>query len=196
MTVDLTQLQRLVGMSLSRPRQVAEALNDMRITRDILWTMLLLVVILRVITLSIKLQLQPDLAAALPMTLLPFGMTVATAAVMVVLVFAIYFGGQMLGGTGRFPGALLMMIWLQGMAFAFQAVEIATSLIFPVLSLIVAVAGMGWALAAIIIAIDVLHGFRNLFKAAAVLIIATLGPIVGLSFILTLIGVTAQGGAI
>lgn len=184
---------QFVGRSFRDPKGVAQMLNAMRLNRGILWSMMVVVICLSVIMMVATVSLTPSPADSQFVSLSPFGLAVMLGSVLVAMVFAFYFTGQMLGGTGRFPGALLLLTWWQAMGVAVQVLQIVIVLIMPPLAGVVTLAGFAYLTVALVLAIDVLHGFNSIAKAIATVIIAFLGTAFGLALILTLVGVTAQG---
>ena len=125
----------------------------------------------------------------------PFALTIVLGAGLTMMVFAFYLTGQMLGGKGRFPGALLLMIWWQVMAMAIQIVQTLGLVLMPLIGGLISILGLGYLLYCLAVFVDAMHGFGNLFKALMTIVIASFGLLLGMSVILTLIGVTAaQGG--
>lgn len=185
----------LVGRTLVDPRGAAEALLALRFNRGILWSLLVLVSILSVLVFKASLavlpaQVSPQLAQSSP-----FALTIVLGAGLTMMVFAFYLTGQMLGGKGRFPGALLLMIWWQVMAMAIQIVQTLGLVLMPLIGGLISILGLGYLLYCLAVFVDAMHGFGNLFKALMTIVIASFGLLLGMSVILTLIGVTAaQGG--
>jgi hypothetical protein len=126
----------------------------------------------------------------------PFALTVILGASLLMMVFALQLTGRMLGGTGRFSAALLLVIWWQSMALLIQVAQTATLLLFPPLAGIVTLAGLAWLVFSLLHLVNVLHGFDNLFKALATVVIGVVGISFGLALLLSLIGVTLQGGTL
>ncbi len=184
---------QFVGRSLIDPKGTAQMLNAMRFNRGILWSMLVVVVCLSVLMMVATLALLPNPAQSQFMALSPFGLAVLLGSILIAMVFAFYFTGQMLGGTGRFPGALLLLTWWQAMGVAVQVMQLVAVMILPFLAGFVTLAGFAYLTVALVVAIDVLHGFNNIGKAIGTVIVAFLGTAFGLALILSLVGMTAQG---
>ena len=122
----------LIVQTFADTSGTARALNAMRLNRGILWSLLLLVSILSVLALQLSLWAYPAEARAPFDNISPFALTVVVGSALTLTVFALFFSGQALGGTGRFPGALLLTIWWQVVAVVLQVVQTVAVLIVPV----------------------------------------------------------------
>lgn len=187
-------ISQWIGRSLRDPAGVAQALISIGLSRDALFSMVALVTVLSVLMLELGLYLSPADAELLRAT--PFALTVILGASLLMMVFALQLTGRMLGGTGRFSAALLLVIWWQSMALLIQVAQTATLLLFPPLAGIVTLAGLAWLVFSLLHLVNVLHGFDNLFKALATVVIGVVGISFGLALLLSLIGVTLQGGTL
>jgi len=74
----------------------------------------------------------------------PLAYATIIGASLIILVFAITFVGQMMGGKGRTDDALTLMIWVQFMAIPIQLAQAVMLLIIPSLVGFVTMAGMAF----------------------------------------------------
>ena len=183
-----------IGQSFRDPAGTAQWLAGVAISRATLYTMGALVTVLSVIVLEIGLLLSPAEAEILRAT--PFTLCVVLGASLIMMVFAVQLTGQMLGGRGRFGTALLLVIWWQAMALIIQVAQTVALLILPPVAGILTLAGLVWLVFALLHFVNVLHGFDSLPKALATVAIGIVGISVGLAVLLSLIGVTLQGGTL
>lgn len=186
----------LVGRTVTDARGVARDLLAMRFDRGTLWSMLVLVSILSVLAFETTQAVIPVNISPNMVRISPYALTVILGSGLVMMVFAFYFVGQVMGGKARFPGALLLMIWWQVMAMALQVVQTLVLLLLPFLANLISLIGLGYMFYLLIIFVDEMHGFANVFRALTTIVLAMIGIIVGLSLILTLIGATAQGALV
>jgi len=192
---DIKHLFDLILRSFTEPATAAQEVFARRFDRGTLWSALLLVSVLSVLMIALTnvlIGVPPEVEEAV-IQISPFAFAMVLGSSLVILVFALYFVGQMLGGTGHFPESLLCVIWLQVLSMALQLVQLFVMLIFPPLVGIVSLAGLGLILYALLHFINVLHGFDSLMKSLGTFVVSLIGIAFGLSFILTLIGVSAQG---
>lgn len=180
--------------SLTDPAGVARQLATWQLDRVTLWSMVALVTVLSVLVLVAGLYLSPAEAAMIVAT--PFTLTLILGASLIMMVFALQLTGRMLGGTGRFATAILLVVWWQGMALVIQLAQTLALLIIPPLAGVIAIAGLVWLVFALLHFVNVLHGFDSLLKALGTVVIGILGISFGLALLLALIGVTLQGGTV
>jgi hypothetical protein len=183
-----------IGRSFRDPAGVALVLTRLELNRGTLYSMVSLVTVLSVLILELGLYLSQADAELLRAT--PFTLCFILGASLVMMVFALQLTGRMLGGAGQFGSALLLVVWWQAMALIIQVGQTATMLLFPPMAGIVTLAGLAWLVFALLHLVNVLHGFDSLFKALATVVIGVVGISFGLALLLTLIGVTLQGGTL
>ncbi len=189
----MKDVMQFVVRSFVDPKGTARFLNELRLNRGILWSMMVVVVCLSVLMMVGTVSLLSTPEQSQLMVLSPFGLAILLGSILIAMVFAFYFTGQMLGGTGRFPGALLMLTWWQAMGVAVQVLQLIMVMILPALAGVVTIAGFAYLTVALVLAMDVLHGFHNIGKAIGTVLIAFLGTVFGLALILSLVGITTQG---
>ena len=181
-----------VKRSIVDPAGIARQLKDERLSRGTLWSLLALVTVLSTLLVEAGLVLLSSDTNAAGFT--PFTLTLILGSSLVVMVFAIQLTGQALGGTGRLDQALLLVAWWQGIGLVFQTLQLAAALVLPPLAGIVTLLGLGWLVFALMHFVNELHGFGSLFKALGCVAIGILGFSFGIAIILTLLGVSVQGG--
>ena len=181
-----------IGHSFRDPAGTARWLRGMAFDRGTLYAMVTLVTVLSVLLLEVGLMLAPGETAIAPLS--PFTLTVVLGASLIMLIFALQLTGQMLGGSGRLGQALLLVVWWQAMALVIQAAQTVLVLVLPPLAGVLTIAGLVWLVFALLHLVNVLHGFDSLPKALATVVIGVVGISFGLALLLTLIGVTLQGG--
>lgn len=186
----------LLRQSFVDTRGAARVLNALRFDRGTLWGMLMLICVLRVLLFQAVMWLLPVTLPVEVASISLFSMTAILAAGLIATVFGLYFTGQSLGGSGRFPGTLLMIIWWQVLGMVLQIVQVLTALLLPFISVFVSFGSLIFMFYCLILFINELHGFQNIFKALTTIILASIAALVGLSVILSLIGITAQGGLV
>jgi hypothetical protein len=110
---------------------------------------------------------------------------------LVVMVFAIFWIGRSMGGTGSFEETILLVAWLQFIMVCIQGVQAVSLIVLPSLvGSLIGVAGLVIFMWLLTNFIAVLHGFSSLFQVFVMILVAAFGIAFGLSIILTLIGVT------
>ena len=113
----------------------------------------------------------------------PLVVTIGQTINSVVMVFAIYWIGQALGGLGGFNDAIVAVTWLQFIMVLIQVAQTVLILISPAVSGMLGIFGIGVFFYLLTYFIAAIHGFTSLARVF-MMIIATL---FGLSFVLTIL---------
>jgi hypothetical protein len=198
MQPDIRGFGALVGQSFLAPAATARILIGLGLSRAVLWQAMLLVTVLSVLLVAITQGAMPNVPppanGAPPREMTPFSYGLILGGSLVLLVFALHFTGQALGGIGDFGAALTLVVWLEVLAMMIRLGQSAVMLLLPALGGMVSVLGLGLLFWVLLNFINVLHGFDSLWKSAFALLLAVVGISLGVTLILTLIGVGATGG--
>ena len=191
----MTELRSLVGETLIDPQKAARRLIDMQLDPAVLWTGLLLAAILNTILFTISNLILPS-ASPFPAAFnAPFVFLLVAAGALVLTVHALFWTGRAFGGKGQLADLLVTMVWLQFLRIAVQAIALVLLLIAPTIAsflvLIATLAGI-WIFVHFI---NAAHRFSSVFMAILVLIAGTLAVVMGLVFLLSLIGISSLGSA-
>ena len=182
---DVMELGR---MTVARPREAARAILDLGFPRSEYWTLFLLTIVLSGALGQLGLLISPVETDGTQ----PTGLGVATLVGGSILLLAatIHVVGRWFGGTGRFEEALLLMIWLQLVLVAFQAVQTLALFVAPAFAGLIAIAAtvlMVWALVNFIAEV---HGFTSLGKVFLSMILTLFGLAFALTLLLGAFGVS------
>lgn len=191
MTLSLPELLRRAIATLTAPREAAEAIIAMHLSRNTAWQLLATVVLVSVVlTESVALLMTAVGMRGMggpfagPMTL-----AIVQGSLTVAMVFAIHWVGRAFGGHGRLSDAVALIAWLQFILLCLQVLQIAFLVILPILSWYIGVLGLVvffWLLTHFV---AVLHDFDSLGRAFGMILVAMMGVAVGLMILLSLIGV-------
>lgn len=192
---DFQRLFQLIIQSFTDPATAAESMFGRRYDGRTLWSALLLVTVLSVLLIALSNALMgvPSELEGAIVQVTPFAFSFILGASLGILVFAIHFMGRAMGGTAEFNNSILCVIWLQVLSMALQVVQIVSILILPPAAGLVSLVGLGLILYALTHFINVLHGFDSLLKSFGTFVLSLIGIAFGLSIILALVGVSAQG---
>jgi hypothetical protein len=188
---------RLLALTLRAPGQAAELLLSLNLSRAVLWQALALVTVVSVLLVALSPGPMPEagpVAGPEGLTLSPLAYAAILGASLVMLVFALHFTGGAMGGVGSFPGALILVTWLEVVAAAIRVVQTLALTLSPVLGGLVSLVGLGLLFWTLVNFVNVLHGFQSLGRAVLTLLLAVVGISLGVAFILTLIGAGLPGG--
>jgi hypothetical protein len=189
MTLTLNGLVAMAWRTVRNAREGATEVLSLGVPREALWPALALVV-----TLSILLaQIASLLTTGNPGAMMPVGplaMGFVQLLLLVVMVFAIYWIGRSMGGTGSFEETILLVAWLQFIMVCLQVVQTVALLLLPFVAGIIGLLALGLFLWLLTNFVAVLHGFASLLQVFVMILVSAFGIAFGLSIILTMIGVT------
>ena len=184
----------LVRLSITDPRSAARIVINMDFAREVLWIMVLLVVILTgVLTYTPLLIAGPSLETLPGIFQSPMILTIFMAANMVFLIFALFWTGKILGGSGSLDSFIAIVTWLQALLVMAQVAQTFLALFSAQLSSVFGFAFLIYWVWILIQFVSEAHGFDHWGKGDAVLVLAILGVSAGISLILSVIGVSTLG---
>lgn len=202
--MQLTELLPLARDSVADPRDAFRRLRALGLDRTELAMALVVVAVVSVLVTQITLLLAPmDLSLVLVTSETtglrifpapPIAAAVQQLVMLVVFVFAIYWGGRLLGGTGRIEDAMLAIAWLWFVQICIELAEILAFLVFPVLAALIGLASMVlffWLLTGFVAE---LHGFRSRARVFAGLVIGIFALILILGTLLAVFGLSLAFG--
>lgn len=184
-------LAALAMETLRDPRGTGERLIALNLGLPVLWTALALASVLSALLFSINMAIFP---AAFPMPGLffnPILYAVVLAGGMVISMHLLTWMGTMLGGRGSLAQVTVLLVWLQYLRLAAQVGLLALTMIMPPLGMMATIVVAFYSLWLLLNFLDVAHGFGSIAKALVLLLMTAVGIVVGLSFLLALIGVPA-----
>lgn len=187
----LKDLAALAMDTLRDPRGTGERLIALNLGLPVLWTALALASVLSALLFSINMAIFP---AAFPMPGLffnPILYAVVLAGGMVISMHLLTWMGTMLGGRGSLAEVTVLLVWLQYLRLAAQLGLLLLTMIMPPLGMMATIVVAFYSLWLLLNFLDVAHRFGSLAKALVVLLMTAVGIVVGLSFLLALIGVPA-----
>jgi hypothetical protein len=189
MTLTMNNLVAMAWRSVKNPREGAAEILALGVPREALWPALALVVVLSILLANVTaLLLAGDAAAAMPVG--PAATGFIQLALLVVMVFAVFWIGRAMGGTGSFEESVLIVAWLQFIMVCLQVVQAGILVISTPVAEIFGLLGVLVFLWLLTNFVAVLHGFSSLFQVFLMILVSAFGIAFGLSIILTLIGVT------
>ena len=184
----LTDWRPLAIATITDPAGAARTLIGLRLTRDVLWTALLLVAVLNALLFSLSniiLPPPPELGLLFHSPMLYLAVVAAGLSLSVVSLHVI---GRMLGGTGALESILVLVVWLQLLRVAMQAIALLLALLTPAISAMVVLAAAFYGIFIMLHFINQAHGFGSLLRSAGVLLASALAILLVLSLFLSFIG--------
>jgi len=187
MTFD--DLLGLARLTLRNPAQAVRVLQSLDLPMAVRWMGLIVIVSLSSILASLATRIFPVLTESslnLP-DLSPISRAGLQLGGMVLSAWLVAGIGRAFGGQGDFPDALLILVWLECLMLAVQALQIVVMLLFPLFGSMLGIAAL---LAMVWLSVQMvkeLHGFRN----AALVFLGMMG-----AGLLTLIVLSVLAGAL
>ncbi len=195
MNNDISFVFQLILESFTQPRKVAEYLISRKLSRNSNWLILGLVAVLSALVLSAVSAVTPAPPDVQTLSLSPWIAAVFVGVVMLTLVFALFYVGQWMGGTGSLDDTILIISWHQGITVAFQIAQLALVLLSPSLGAIANLIGIIFLFYVLLQFIDVLHGFGSLAKAFGTFAVAMVCMMLGMAVLMSMLGFSALGAA-
>lgn len=185
-------IPQLAGRAVTDPRAAYREVRAMDLGRSVMWQILVLLSLGRVLLIGIF-----DGARFIvpfgttPIVVSPFAYTMVLIAGFVVMIYMVHYTGRLMGGTGTFDGSMAVAVLLEGLAFALVVVQIVIGWILPGIVGIVGLIALPVMLYCALSYIDELHGFGSMLKAFGMIVLAIVGLSLGITILLTLLGVGA-----
>jgi hypothetical protein len=201
MNLNVQSLSVLVALTLRDPANAARLVIAAGYRRDILWTFLLLVSIANAALVWLSNALNgptPEQLAQMPIQIpqiifSPLFAFVFLAGALVITVHVLHWIGAAIGGEGSLDDMLSVLVWLQAMRVLAQVVLLALLLVAPTIAGLFGLAVALFSLWILVHCVNEGAGLGSVFKTVGVLLSATVGIIMGLSFILTITGLASMG---
>ena len=183
----------LALQTLKKPGEAARSILLLNLSKEAIWTALFLIIVLNAAFYTLMNLLFP-LTAELAFLKLSTGSYIAVSTGLTVL-FALFLSltGRWMGGEGRFQPLLILLIWLQAIQLVLQVAVVALTLLTPLLGSLLGLGGNLLLLFVLLHFVSEAHGFASLWRAAAVVLLATVLLFFALLFIVALIGPATIG---
>lgn len=192
--LNLKTLMPMAVETVKDPGAMARRLMALNLDRPVLWQALALVVILSILLAEVSaILLGVGGEGSAPLFVTPLQMGMIQFSLLVLMVFAIFWVGRAVGGTGRFQDGLVLIVWLQFMMVCLQVVQTLALLVIPPLAWLIGMFGLVLFLWLLTQFIAAMHGFVSLGKTFMMIVVSSFGFAFGLSIILAVIGVTVPG---
>ena len=188
-------LQHAINSVINPQAEARWVMTRFDLPRAARWQVLILIVALSVIVAQLGLFVVPISPNTPFATILnsPVLSTLVQSAVLVILVFLIYFVGRAMGGTGGFGNTILLVAWLQFVMACLQALQTIALILSPPLAAVLGIIGFVIFFRVLTSFIAELHGFKSLVNVFLMVIVTMVGLTFGVSIILAMIGVSVPG---
>jgi hypothetical protein len=193
MTIYRDYVAKLIKRTLVDPRGAAKQIIELNIPKPALWNAVFLVVIMSVLLTYGTLIIAGQETGILELAGSPIIFVFYMVAQLVLLVFAMFWVGKALGGTGALDEILVLIVWLQTLWLLAQIVQTVVLVFAPNASTFIGFASIIYGIWIMINFISESHGFPSWVKGALTLMLALIGVIIGIAIILSVIGVSSIG---
>jgi len=139
---------------------------------------------------SFELLAQEDRDGIMLVLTSPLETAALQAVVLLATIQMVWWGGRLQGGSGSFPDALLVMVWLQFLMLVVQVIQLVLMVLAPALAVALTLASFVLFLWLLTNFVAELHGFRSLLAVFAGLVFGAVVLAFGLALVLLLIGGT------
>lgn len=196
MTVDFQTWMRAVWTSIMEPSDMARKVVAVDVPRSALWTGLALVAVVNVILITVLQMLTPAPVAFQEQVfaMQPFSYAAIIGIFLVMFVYGTFYVGQMLGGSGTLGGTLAIIVWFQSVSLTLEVIQVLLVLISPAIASLFGLLSLGALVWCFVNFVNVLHGFENLGKAIAAVVLALLATGLAAGILMALLGIGPSGG--
>ncbi len=184
----MTAIFTLGRLTLRNPAAAAKIILAKTLHGEAIWTALFLVAVLNALAYAVMTVLFPmpeELAFLNPS---PITYMALSAGILVAFSAAVSASGRLIGGQGSFFGVLSMMIWLQLVRVALQVVLILVMMLSPGIGGLLSLAINLYLVFVLLHFVNEGHRFNSLWRAFAVLLMASLLALFALTFVTGLFG--------
>ncbi len=179
----------LARETLADPRATARRIMSVDLPIAVRWQALALVVILSVLIGQVAAWLMLGEAAVTGMMAGPIQSGMVQGGALVMMVFAAHRVGSMMGGSGSFEDALILITWLQAIMILVQLVQVVALVVLPPLAGIFSIMGVVLFLWLLTNFVAELHGFESLGRVFGMIIVTAIGLAFIAATVLSILGV-------
>lgn len=187
-------LKDLALLTMQDPAEAARQLMAIQLDRGTLWTAVFLVAVLNTLLAGLNNVLMPNTTPIPGLFDVPAVYFFFVGGGLVLTILTLFWVGRAFGGEGSMEDIMVVVVWLQFMRVLVQATALMLLLTIPMLSILLILVAALVGIWILVHFVDQAHRFGSLSKAAGVLIAAFVGMVVGVSILLSMIGVSAVGG--
>lgn len=189
--MNLSQLLRMARDTVANPREGAAQILGLGLPRAALWLSFALVMVLSTLLGEVVMLLMgtpADLPPGTP-SVSPLTMGLLQGALLLIIAHAMAHIGRFFGGTGSFPGALALVVWMQFIFLVVQVIQILAMMIVPPVAGLILILAFGLFFWLLVNFTAELHGFTSLGSVFVMTILSAFAILFGLSLVLVILGV-------
>lgn len=167
-------LMEMVWRSITSPREGAAEVLALGLPMSAIWLSMALVSIISAMLTQLADLFNTSGEPAFAMLFnAPFAFVLVQFVSLVGFSAALNWIGRAMGGTGRFPEAAILMVWLQFILICVQVAQIVALLIMPFFGALIFLGSLCLALWLLVNFVAVLHGIQSLLHALVMSVAST-----------------------
>ncbi|MEY8831222.1 YIP1 family protein [Sedimentitalea sp. XS_ASV28] len=186
-------LRDLAVLTIKSPAEASRVLLGLNVPREALWTGLALVAVLNGLLFALTNLLVPGPSPLPEVFLVPSLYTVLVAGGLLLSIYALYWTGRLMGGTGTLDEIMMAILWLQGLRVVLMVIVIVLIMTVPALSALLVFAASIYGLYILVHFVNQAHRLNSLPKSAGVLVASTAAILLGLTLLISLFGGPTSG---
>ncbi|WP_425044267.1 Yip1 family protein [Primorskyibacter sp. S87] len=184
----------LAVTTITRPQDAAKQVLALNLPRNVLWLALFLAVVLNCFLFMLSNLLVPAPADMPVQVTSPTIYGAIVGGGLVLTITSLTFVGRAMGGQGSFNDVMALMVWMQLLRVALQAVALVLMLTVPILSMLLVLAAALVGLYIMVHFINEAHRLNSLGRAVFVLLGAVFAIALAMMVLLSLMGGAIGGG--
>ncbi len=189
----IPSLKDMALLTVQDPATAAQRLMSLGIDRGTLWTAVFLTAVLDTLLHSATNFLVSGPSPLPGLFDVPAVYFFVVGGGLVLSIVTLFWAGRAFGGQGSMEDIMIVIVWLQFMSVLVQAAALILLLTIPALSVILVLAATFVGLWILVHFVDQAHRFFSLGKTVGVLLAAFVGMVIGVSILLSKIGVGTTG---
>jgi len=188
--------QTLFVETMRTPDSAARSVLKTKIARSELWMGLVAASALNAVITGLTITIVPLPGNWPTLFNSPIAYFIMVVGGLVLLAHILTWAGRAIGGKGSLDDMLKLMVWMQFVRVVLQAVGLCLMLMIPLVAAIFSLITGLWSVWILMNFVKVGHKLATLMTALMVIFVTFLGMVIGLSVLLTLIGVGTIGAAV
>lgn len=190
---DTISFQQLALLTLRDPKAAGQVVLSWNLSKEATWTAIALVGVIVTILAGISNMILPLPVPLQAIGQSPFLYLVIAIGGFLATVHAVYWTGRMMGAQGALQDLMVLFLWLQVLRAAAQALILTALILAPAIGSFIALFVGVATLWIMVNFIDLGLQLQSLWRAVFVQVVGAIAFMVGLSFLLSFLGVSAVG---
>ncbi|WP_208348470.1 Yip1 family protein [Pseudaestuariivita rosea] len=195
MTLTAQSIIALFQLSFANPKEGAEKILALGIPREANWLIVAIVAVLSGLLSAVFQMVTPENPQ--PMFMMPSspgGLVAISAATLLSMIFAVHLAGRAFSSQGSFDDCMVLICWWQFIWIIVQSASVLLIMMIPAIGALFFLIMGGYCLWLLVSFTDVIYRFNSPGKSALLLVLAFLGVVFTLGFVLSILGIVPNEG--